>query len=117
MDVKAAFFNGVLEVEIYMNQPEGFVQEVKEYLVCKLKKALYGLKHLLRVWYHHIDLIFIYRGFCRSQADHSMYVQIIEYLLVEIFYMNDLIILASNVPQLKWFKSELEKKFEMSDLG
>jgi hypothetical protein len=44
MDVKTAFLNGVLEVVIYMDQPEGFVQKGKEHLVCKLIKALYGLK-------------------------------------------------------------------------
>ena len=40
-----------------------------------------------------------------------------EYLLVAIINVDDLIILANNVTQLKWLKSELEKDFEMSDLG
>lgn len=31
--------------------------------------------------------------------------------------MDDLIILTSNITQLKWLKLELEKEFEMSDLG
>ncbi len=118
MDVKTAFLNGVLEVEIYMDQPEGFVQKGKEHLVCKLKKALYGLKQSPRAWYHRIDSFFIKEGFCRSQADHSLYIkQTGEYLLATILYVDDLIILASNVTQLKWLKSELEKEFEMSDLG
>jgi hypothetical protein len=43
MDVKTTFFNGDLEEEIYMEQPEGFTQE-GEHLVCKLHKSLYGLK-------------------------------------------------------------------------
>ncbi len=43
MDVKIAFFNGDLEKEIYMEQPEGFTQE-GEHLVCKLHKSLYELK-------------------------------------------------------------------------
>ena len=37
MDVKTIFLNGVLKVEIYMDQPEGFVQERKKHLMCKLK--------------------------------------------------------------------------------
>ena len=70
------------------------------------------------VSYHRIDSFFINEGFCRSQADHSSYVkQTGEYLLVAILYVNDLIILASNVTQLKWFNLEFEKDFEMNDLG
>ena len=44
MDVKTAFLNGDLEEEIYMQQPEGYVEPGKESLVCRLKKSLYGLK-------------------------------------------------------------------------
>jgi len=40
MDVKNAFLNGDLEEEIYMNQPEGFVELGKENNVCKLVKSL-----------------------------------------------------------------------------
>ena len=51
MDVKTAFLNGELEEDIYMEQPEGFVEQGKEHLVCKLKSSLYGLKQSPRAWY------------------------------------------------------------------
>ncbi len=118
MDVKTAFLNGELEEDIYMDQPQGFVQEGKEQLVCKLKKSLYGLKQSPRAWYQRIDMFFTHECFSRSQADHSLYVkQTGEYLLIVIIYVDDLIILASNVNILKWLKSRLEDEFEMSDLG
>ena len=44
MDVKTAFLNGVIEEEVYIEQPKGFVIHRKESHVCRLKKALYGIK-------------------------------------------------------------------------
>jgi len=44
MDVKSVFINGDLEEEVYIEQLEGFIIENDAKLVCKLKKALYGLK-------------------------------------------------------------------------
>lgn len=44
MDVKSAFLNGLLEEEVYIEQPEGFSLGDGGDMVCKLKKALYGIK-------------------------------------------------------------------------
>ena len=50
MDATTALLNGELEDEVYMKQPEGFVDKRKEHLVCKLKRSLYGLKQSPRCW-------------------------------------------------------------------
>jgi len=44
MDVKATFLNGLIEEEVYIEQPEGFETHEKRTHVRRLKKALYGLK-------------------------------------------------------------------------
>ena len=50
MDDKSAFLNDDLHEEIYMAQPQGFVKQGSEHLVCKLKKSIYGLKKSPREW-------------------------------------------------------------------
>jgi len=44
MDVNTAFLNGEIEEEVYIEQPDGFMIHEKESHLCRLKKALYGLK-------------------------------------------------------------------------
>ena len=44
MDVKTAFLNGKLDVEIYMEQPEGFMQKGRGHIICKLRKSRYRLE-------------------------------------------------------------------------
>ena len=44
IDVKTTFLNGDFEEEVYMKQPEGFITNGNDHIVCKLKKSIYGLK-------------------------------------------------------------------------
>lgn len=48
-DVKTAFLNGNLEEDIYMKQPEGYVVDKREKMVCKSLKSIYGLKQAAKV--------------------------------------------------------------------
>ncbi|GJT31697.1 retrotransposon protein, putative, ty1-copia subclass [Tanacetum coccineum] len=55
MDVKTAFLNGNLSEEVYMTQPEGFVDPKFPNRVCKLKRSIYGLKQASRQWNKRFD--------------------------------------------------------------
>ena len=77
MDVKAMFLNGVIEEEVYIEQPEGFEIFSSESHVCRLKRALCGLKQAPRAWYTRIDSYFTRLGFSKSEVDPNLY-QIVE---------------------------------------
>ncbi|MCI44121.1 reverse transcriptase-like protein, partial [Trifolium medium] len=71
MDVKTAFIHGELEETIYMQQPDGFVEDNSK--VCILKKSLYGLKQSPRQWYRRFDEFPLKTGFVRSNYDSCVY--------------------------------------------
>ena len=73
MDVKTAFLNGDLEEEIYMNQPEDFVESGQESKVCKLTKSLYGLKQAPKQWHEKFDFRMIENGYKSNECDKCIY--------------------------------------------
>ncbi|GKF10128.1 retrovirus-related pol polyprotein from transposon TNT 1-94, partial [Tanacetum coccineum] len=55
MDVETTFLNDPLKEEVYVNQPDGFVEPHHPDKVYRLKKALYGLKKAPRAWYDELS--------------------------------------------------------------
>ena len=66
MDVKSAFLNGELAEEVYVRQPEGFIDTNNAQAVLKLRKALYGLRQAPRAWNIKLDSALAALGFERS---------------------------------------------------
>ncbi|GJY15437.1 retrovirus-related pol polyprotein from transposon TNT 1-94 [Tanacetum coccineum] len=73
MDVKTAFLNGELKEEVYVSQPEGFVDQDNPSHVYKLKKALYGLKQAPRAWYNMLSSFLISQHFSKGAVDATLY--------------------------------------------
>jgi len=76
MDVKLSFLNGELEEEVYIEQPEGFLLSDKEGYVCRLKKALCGLKQAPRAWFACLDRYLHQQGFNKGSVDKNIYVKV-----------------------------------------
>nr|GEV91767.1 hypothetical protein [Tanacetum cinerariifolium] len=72
MDVKIAFLNGPLKEEVYVAQPDGFVDPDHPKKVYRLRKALYGLKQAPRAWYDEHSKFLTSKGFNKGlQIHHS----------------------------------------------
>ncbi|GJS92851.1 retrovirus-related pol polyprotein from transposon TNT 1-94 [Tanacetum coccineum] len=100
MDVKTAFLNGNLREEVYVSQPDGFVDKDNPNHVYKLKKALYGLKQAPRAWYDMLSSFLISQDFSKGSVDPTLFIRREgkELLLVQIYF--DDIIFAASTPEL-----------------
>ncbi|GJS18363.1 retrovirus-related pol polyprotein from transposon TNT 1-94 [Tanacetum coccineum] len=74
MDVKTAFLYGPLKEEVYVNQPDGFVDPYHPDKVYRLKKALYGLKQAPRAWYDELSNFLVSKGFSKGSIDPTLFI-------------------------------------------
>jgi hypothetical protein len=100
MDVKTAFLNGDLDVDLYMQQPEGFVVAGQEELVCKLRKSIYGLKQAGRAWFEKINTALVRMDFTPLDSDHCVYVRHQgDAVLYIVLYVDDLLLIGSSLAE------------------
>ena len=122
MDVKCAFLNGDIDNEIYMQQPDGYVNNDKPGMVCKLKKSLYSLKQSARCWNLVMDKFLKSSDYVQSTADPCVYSKIViknekKILMLIAVYVDDTILASDDIDTLKAEKLKLSKRFEMEDRG
>ena len=85
--------------------------------MCRLKKALYGLKKAPRAWYVRIDGHLMSLGFSKSVVDPNPYYKIVNgEALILVLYFDDLF-LTSTESLIVEYKYALASEFEMKDLG
>ncbi|GJY43155.1 retrovirus-related pol polyprotein from transposon TNT 1-94 [Tanacetum coccineum] len=118
MDFKTTFLNGPLKEEVYVNQPDGFVDPHHPDKVNHLKKALYGLKQAPREWYNELYNFMVSKGFSKGSIDPTLIItkKGEDILLVQI-YVDDIIFGSTNPKLSKRFEKLRHIKFEMSMIG
>jgi len=74
LDIQNAFLHGLLDEEVYMCQPQGYIHPNFPTHICRLKKSLYGLRQAPRSWFSRLtDQLLQYR-FVGSKSDPSLYI-------------------------------------------
>ncbi|GJQ95185.1 retrovirus-related pol polyprotein from transposon TNT 1-94 [Tanacetum coccineum] len=118
MDVKRAFLNEDLTEDVYMCQPEGFVNPDNNKLVCKLNKSIYGLKQASCQWnikFHNVVSSF---GFVENIVDQCIYLKVSgsKYIFL-VSYVDDILLASNNLGMLHETKQFLAHNFDMKDIG
>ncbi|KAG8483065.1 hypothetical protein CXB51_021938 [Gossypium anomalum] len=118
MYVKIAFLNGKLEEDVYMTQPEGFVDPKDAGKICKLQRSIYGLKQASRSWNLRFNDAIKEFGFIKNEDEACVYKKVsgntITFLVL---YVDDILIMGNDIPTLQSIKTWLGSFFSMKDLG
>uniref|UniRef100_A0AAV1V3K5 Integrase catalytic domain-containing protein n=1 Tax=Peronospora matthiolae TaxID=2874970 RepID=A0AAV1V3K5_9STRA len=118
VDVDTAFLYGEFKEEIYMDQPDGFVDKQHRDKKCLLNKALYGTKQAAREWNHRLNAHLESQGFTRTSADLCVYVRQsdTQFSLV-IIHVDDLMLFARTQEHIDDIKRALKTEFSIKELG
>nr|GEU94591.1 retrovirus-related Pol polyprotein from transposon TNT 1-94 [Tanacetum cinerariifolium] len=92
MDVKTAFLHGTLKEDVYVCQPEGFIDADYPSHVFKLKKVLYGLKQAPHAWYDELSTFLLQNHFFKGTTDPTLFIRcFVHDILVVQVYVDDII--------------------------
>ena len=102
-----------------MQQPQGFVDPVYPHHICKLHKAIYGLRQAPRAWYSQIDSYMLKQNFYKSETEATLYVRksTDKVQLIVSLYVDDLFVTGGDEFVVNKFKIDMANEFEMLDLG
>ncbi|GJZ72812.1 retrovirus-related pol polyprotein from transposon TNT 1-94, partial [Tanacetum coccineum] len=110
MDMKTAFLHGTLKEDVYVCQPEGFIDVDHPSHVYKLKKALYGLKQAPRTWYDELSKFLLQNHFFKGIIDPTLFIRCFDDdILVVQVYVDDIIFGSTNSS----YVLEILKKYGM----
>ncbi|GJT65460.1 retrovirus-related pol polyprotein from transposon TNT 1-94, partial [Tanacetum coccineum] len=105
MDMETAFLNGPLKEEVYVAQPDGFIDLDHLDKVYRLRKALYGLKQAPRAWYNELSNFLISKGFTKGSINPNLFtIRYKEDILLVQIYVDDIIFGSTNPKFSKRFE-------------
>lgn len=118
MNVSNAFLHGESTEDVLCCNQEGFEDSDYPTHVCKLHRALYGLKQSPKAWFHHLTTFLLDLEFVNSTSNHSMFIyKFGSNILVLLIYVNDIAIFGSSRLLIDQFIAFMKSEFSMKDLG
>nr|GFA07958.1 copia protein [Tanacetum cinerariifolium] len=118
MDMKTVFLHGLLKKDVYVCQPEGFIDVDYPSHVYKLKKALYGLKQASRAWYDELSMFLLQNGFSKGTIDSTLFTERFDDdILVVQVYVDDIIFGSTDPRYATLFSDLMKSRFKMSMMG
>lgn len=118
LDVSNAFLHGIIDEDVYMRQPLGYKDPAHPSFVCKLSKALYGLRQAPRAWFSIFLGFLLQQGFTQSKSDSTLFVKkTASEITLVLMYVDNILITGSSSSFITNLISVLSSKFVMKDLG
>jgi hypothetical protein len=118
LDVSNAFLHGTLDEEVFMEQPQGFIDSRFPEQVYRLHKSIYGLNQAPRAWFNKLASNLSSLRFTESKVDYSLSIfhdsNVHIYLLV---YVDDIIVTRNHLHVITNLITRLKQSFAMKDLG
>nr|GEY00378.1 retrovirus-related Pol polyprotein from transposon TNT 1-94 [Tanacetum cinerariifolium] len=118
MDIKTAFLHGSLKEDVYVCQPEGFIDADHPSHVYKLKKAQYRIKQAPRAWYNELSTFLLQNHFFKGTIDQTLFIRRFhDDILVVQVYVDDIIFGSTHSRYIQLFSDLMKSRFEMLMIG
>uniref|UniRef100_A0A2N9F8M0 Reverse transcriptase Ty1/copia-type domain-containing protein n=1 Tax=Fagus sylvatica TaxID=28930 RepID=A0A2N9F8M0_FAGSY len=118
IDIQNAFLHGNLSEEVFMSQPPGYKHPLYPNHICKLQRAIYGIKQAPRAWFSRLSNKLLDLGFHGSRSDSSLFIyktkSVTMFILI---YVDDIIITSSQPEAIDDLLLSLTHDFAVKDLG
>ena len=118
MDVKTTFLNGHIRLEIFMDQPEGFISHGQESKVCKLMRSIYSLKQASHSWNICFNEAIKSFGFSQNLDEPCVYKKVSgSTITFSVLYVDDILLIGNDVGAISSIKIWLSSDIAMKNLG